>query len=647
MARAGSRTRSAKTFVVGVRIVFDGPACTARALAFFRRGTSLARFGAGRVTANAIDAIARCALRSYGTRGPIALRCLRLITRARTIAFTRIAFVVGIARIGNCAASAIHAATFFRCAARMTRLVADVATTNAVGAIPGKTLRLGHAWQTIVELARSIAAALPAITAFAIGIGCRSNVATRAIGAAAFFRRGTSLAASRTCRLATISINAIARCTLRTRYARCPIGERRLRLVARARAIAFTRSTLVIGIATGKNRSTCAVVTSALARFRARVTPARADVSATETIDAKIGQALRFVGARHAIVLFANARAITGAAPAFFVRVFVVGNGPACPVRALVFLGCSARLTGAQTPAVATHAIGTITRSALRRRRARRAIGKRRLRTGGTSARAIAIAIGAFVIRVRRGFDRATNAVLAAAFFRRTTRLAAAHANVVATKPVYAKVRQTLRRRGARNTVVILALVFPVTRTQGTIVVGIRVVFDRAANPIGTTAFFRRAAGHAFVVAPLVATKSIDTISRRALRTRCTGCRWRWLHERRQWLAPRTPRTPLGLRAATGHDQKNRQRQSKPYFPNGSPTSRCCFPFHVYTPYSAKCTKFPCKCSHLPRHVSPERLNSFKKTFKRKTRSRFGVAYVANAPFPTPQVPERLTIEYR
>jgi hypothetical protein len=97
--------------------------------------------------------------------------------------------------------------------------------------------------------------------------------------------------------------------------------------------------------------------------------------------------------------------------------------------------------------------------------------------------------------------------------------LAAAHANVVAAKTIDAIVKQTLGSCGAKKTIVILALVFPVARAIRAIVVRIGVVFDRPANTIDAAAFFRGATRHAFVIAFAIATKPIDTITRRALCT--------------------------------------------------------------------------------------------------------------------------------
>ena len=241
---------------------------------------------------------------------------------------------------------------------------------------------------------------------------------------------------------------------------------------------------------------------------------------------------MRFVRARHTIVLFAYAGAITCAAPAFIVGVFVVGNGTASAIRALVFLGRGAGLTRAQTPAVTTYAVRAIARCALRRCRACRAIGKCRLRARRARTRAITIAVRAFVIGIGSCFDRATNTILTAAFFRCATCLATAHANVVAAKAVHAIVRQTLRPGYTGKTIVVFALIFPVARAVRTIVIGIGVVFDRPTNSIDAAAFFRQATRHAFVVAFAVTAESIDAISRRALRAGCTRGRIRWFHKR-------------------------------------------------------------------------------------------------------------------
>ncbi len=291
-------------------------------------------------------------------------------------------------------------------------------------------------------------------------------------------------------------------------------------LVACAGAIAFPGIAFGVGISAGKNGAASAIIAATFARFGTRLAHAIADVVAADAVDAKVGQTLRFVSARHAIVCFANANAIACAAPAFLIGVAVITNGATCAVDPLVFLRYGASLTGAQAPAITTHAVGTIPRRTLGRRCTSRTVGERGLRVRRACPRAIAIAAGAFIVGIGSGFDCATNTVLPTALFRCTTSLAAAHADVATTNAIDAIIRQTLRVGGASNTVVILAHVFPIARTVRTIIVRVGVIRDGSTNAIGPASLFRCAAGHAFVIAFLVAAKTVNAITRRALRTR-------------------------------------------------------------------------------------------------------------------------------
>ncbi len=291
------------------------------------------------IAANAVYAEARRAFRGCRTRRAIGG------SAARTRAIARKAtFVVGIGVVGNDATDAVGSAAFFRRRARITRSGALITTANAIDAIRRQTLRCGGARHAIVVLTHSDTRTRPAMT-FLVRVGIVLDVPARAIRALALFRCRTRLTGPGARRIATNSVDAIARSALRARYAGCTIGQRRLRLITRACTVAFAGTAFIIGIAPGKNRSTHAVVASALARFRARVTPARANVSATKAVHAKIRQTLGFVRARHAIVLLAHARAITCATPTFVIGIFVIRNGATRTVGTLVFLDRRARLT--------------------------------------------------------------------------------------------------------------------------------------------------------------------------------------------------------------------------------------------------------------------------------------------------------------
>jgi hypothetical protein len=131
------------------------------------------------------------------------------------------------------------------------------------------------------------------------------------------------------------------------------------------------------------------------------------------------------------------------------------------------------------------------------------------LRTRITRSRAIAFTGIAFIVGIRIDRNVATDAIDPDALFRNGTSLTSAHADVPATNPIHAIVGQTLRRCCAGKTIVVFAHVFPVACPVRTIIVGIRIVFNRPADSIRAAAFFRGAARHAFVVAFAVATKTI------------------------------------------------------------------------------------------------------------------------------------------
>jgi len=245
---------------------------------------------------------------------------------------------------------------------------------------------------------------------------------------------------------------------------------------------------------------------------------ARADIAATHAVDAIVRQTLPLVDARDAIVLLADTLTIARSAPALFVGIFVVGNVTARSVGPAAFFRRRASLTRAQAPTVATYAVGAISRLALRGRRARGTIGILGLRTRITRSRAIAFARIALVVGIRARRNIAANSIGPAAFFRRRASLTRTHADIAAAIPIDAIVGQTVRRRRASKTIVVFALVLPVASAIRAIIVGIGIVFDRSAYAIDATALFRCAAGHAFVVAFAIATKTINAITRRALR---------------------------------------------------------------------------------------------------------------------------------
>jgi len=300
-----------------------------------------------------------------------------------------------------------------------------------------------------------------------------------------------------------------------------------LRLITHARATTFPRIAFIVGIFARRNGPANAIETLTLARFGTRTAHRVTYVAATKAIHAIPRQTLVLVDAWNAIVLFAHALAVTRSAPAFFVGVFVIGNCAAHAVYTLVFLGRRTSLTRPQTPTVATDAVGTKTRRALCSRRTHSSICCRYLRSRARS-RAGTFAGIALVVRIGIYRNASAHPIATSAFFRRRTCLARAHANIPAAKTIHAIVRQTLRRRCARKTIVVLAHVFTVATAVRAIVIRIGIVFDRSANAVYAASLFGRAARHAFVVAFVVATETVDAITRGALRTQCACSRIRW-----------------------------------------------------------------------------------------------------------------------
>jgi len=226
--------------------------------------------------------------------------------------------------------------------------------------------------------------------------------------------------------------------------------------------------------------------------------------------------------------LFAHARAVARAAPAFVVGVLVISDVAARPVGPLAFSCGGASLARPQTPVVATNSIRAKPRIALRRRATCRAIDEFRDARGARARAITRAAARALRIWIRSRGDIAASAIAAAAFFRDAARLTSSHADVPAAEPVDTIIRQTLRRRGARIPVVELALVFPVASPLWAFEVGIGIIGNRAANAVHTAALFRGAARHALVVALAVATKAVDTVPGGALSPRRARRRTRW-----------------------------------------------------------------------------------------------------------------------
>lgn len=209
LARSGPGTPAIDAFVFGIQVIRDGstrPVCPA---AFFRCCTCLAQPRTRGIATDAIHTIARRALCTQRTRRTIGLWHLDLIACARAATFARIAFVIGISAAGDSFANAVVTVPFFRVGTRHTRTGADVAAAIPVGAIVRETL-VRRGTRSAIVVAANAAATAPAGAAFLVWIGIRSDVSTRAIHTATFFRGRTCRATAGTGRVATNAIDAIA-----------------------------------------------------------------------------------------------------------------------------------------------------------------------------------------------------------------------------------------------------------------------------------------------------------------------------------------------------------------------------------------------------------------------------------------------------
>lgn len=181
----------------------------------------------------------------------------------------------------------------------------------------------------------------------------------------------------------------------------------------------------------------------------------------------------------------------------------------------LAFVDVRARVSITGIPAVAGA-------GAIRTRCIRAAIRVRRTRRRRTRAGAIAHA-RAFTVRIRIGRDERANAVVTGAFLRRRTSVTKSAAMVVAAETVDAIRRQTLRRRRTRLTIVGAASARARASSNEAFIVGIRVVLDRTAEPVGAALLLCRRARHTRAVAGRIAAEAVDTIHRSALRRRIAG----------------------------------------------------------------------------------------------------------------------------
>ncbi len=336
IAGSDSITFGIHAFIVGIGRGDDVAAHAIGSLAFLRERTRLTRSRASGLAAHAVDAEARHTIRRNRATSTVRLLQLGLIASVAAAAFARIAFVVRVATADDGPADAVEAVAFFRRRACLARTSAYVAAAKSVGAIIRETLTGRGARRAVVKTTHAFAIT-PSNIAFAVRIEFGPDQTANSIRATAFLRRGTRLARSSTCGIATDAVDAITRRALPARYAHRSIGLWSLRLIAGAGAATFARVAFVVGISSARNGSADAIEALAFSSLRARKTHAGADVAAAESVNAIVGQTLRSGAARNAIVLLAHALTITSAHPAFFVGVLVVRNVAASPVRSASF----------------------------------------------------------------------------------------------------------------------------------------------------------------------------------------------------------------------------------------------------------------------------------------------------------------------
>lgn len=442
-------TFAVRTFVLGIDPVLHVRTRAIRALTSLGCGTSHAARRARSIAANAVYAPTRCALRGQRTRRAIGALGLRLRTTTRAIAGARVAFIVRIVTRRNLTTYAVRSsAAFFRRRACLARSRADVATAKTIDAVGRKTLARGRTRGAVVITTSARSIALSAV-AFEVRIAFGRDDAARPVHSLAFFGRGAGKTGAGAGVLATHSIDAIARYALRASNTRRSIGQRRLRQAAGASSIALARRTFAVSIASVHDGAAYAIESLALLGLGTGITPAGTDVAATHAVDAIIRQTLGLRGARHAVVLLADRVSIASAAPALFVRVEVVRDGPTHTIDSLAFFRGGACLARPEAPAVAAYAVCTKPGGALGRRRTRSSIGRLALRECGAGAGSIAFTGITLAVRISSGSDGSAYAVRAAAFFRSRTRLARSHADIAAAKSIDAIIRQTLRCRVA------------------------------------------------------------------------------------------------------------------------------------------------------------------------------------------------------
>ena len=318
-----------------------------------------------------------------------------------------------------------------------------------------------------------------AVQAFIVWVGVEFDVAARAIRSLAFRRSRAGLAGVRACSIATNAVNAMGGVALRRHCAAFTESEERERACSRAVAIAIRA--FIVGVGACDDDVANTVRSLAFLGCRTAIAEPRANIVAANVIDAKTRRALGGRGAQIAIWKQGTRKgAIAFAEQAFVIG---IGSGDDCATRsigALTFLRGRTRLACFRARGIATDAICTIARGALR---IRIACGTVRCEHRA-HARSVAITARAFVVGVRVYGDEPARTIGAGTFLGCRTSITGSSAMIVAAEPVDAICGQTVRIRCARQAVVVGARATATAPAAIALVVGIRVVFDVATRSI-------------------------------------------------------------------------------------------------------------------------------------------------------------------
>lgn len=253
-----------------------------------------------------------------------------------------------------------------------------------------------------------------------------------------------------------------------------------------------------------------------------RVSPVRrADArglgSRAGTVKANSGCALLRIRAGRAVRQGANAEAITPLIPAVILGIKTPPNKRALAID-LVADRRAARLTSSGARRIAAEPVDAESGDTLHGLRAGRAIGQSRLHLIAHPC-AVTFAGIAFIVGVLAIADMFANAVEAVSLFGRGASHAGARANVAATKPVDAIVRQALFGRGTSNAIVELALAEARTSASPAFFFRIGIVEDRGACAVDTISCFCVRAGHTGFRTCRIAAYTVDAETGRAIRS--------------------------------------------------------------------------------------------------------------------------------